>query len=262
MLYRREGFPEEDEFVLCTVTKVLNNAVFVNLDEYDKGGLVHISEIAPGRIRNIRDYVELSKKIVCKILRLDKERGHIDLSLRRVSDMERKKKLEEIKQEQKAEKVIEIVAQQLKKKPEEIYDSITSKVFERYPFVHQFFKDIAIGSVHAKDLIADEKVAQALEAIVQERFKPQKITIRGAFAIKCFAPDGVEVIRQTLVQARKKGKKTVTVALVYVGGGRYKMSIEAENYKEAEQTLGSITQFVEQEIVSHDGEAQFAREEA
>ena len=54
MLYRRENYPAEDELVLCTVTKVLNHAVFVNLDEYDKGGLIHISEVAPGRIRNIR----------------------------------------------------------------------------------------------------------------------------------------------------------------------------------------------------------------
>lgn len=262
MLYRREGFPEEDEFVLCTVTKVLNNAVFVNLDEYDKGGLVHISEIAPGRIRNIREYVELGKKIVCKVLRLDAERGHIDLSLRRVSDMERKKKLEDIKQEQKAEKVIEMVALQLKKKPNEVYEAITSKVFERYPFVYLFFKEIAVGNVRAQELISDEKIGEAVESIVQERFKPQKISIKGAFSIKSFAPDGVELIKQVLVQAQKKSRKSATVTLVYIGGGRYKTTIEADNYKDAEQTLETMTLFVEKEIVSHDGEAQFVREEA
>ena len=135
-------------------------------------------------------------------------------------------------------------------------------MFERYSFVHHFFKDIAVGSIKAKELVSDEKVAEALETIVQERFKPQNITIKGSFTIKCFAPEGIEVIKHTLVQARKKAKKAATVTLVYIGGGRYKMSIEAENYKDAEQTLESITQFVEQEIVSHDGEAQFAREGA
>src|SRR3989338_10823554 len=129
MLYRREGYPGEDELVLCTVTKVLGHAVFVNLDEYDKGGLVHISEIAPGRIRNIREYVELSKKIVCKVLRIDSERGHIDLSLRRVSEIEKKNKLEEIKQEQKAEKVIEMVSKAAGRKMDEVYEIITSKAF-------------------------------------------------------------------------------------------------------------------------------------
>ena len=50
MLYRREGFPDEGEIVLCTVTKINPNSVFVNVDDYDKGGMVHISEISPGRI--------------------------------------------------------------------------------------------------------------------------------------------------------------------------------------------------------------------
>src|SRR3989338_930002 len=136
MLYRREGLPAEDELVPCTVTKILGHAIFVNLDEYDKGGLVHISEVAPGRIRNISEFVELSKKIVCKVLRVDNEKGHIDLSLRRVSEIERKNKLETIKQEQKAEKVIEIVAQQLKNNAADVYEMVASKVFEKYSFVH------------------------------------------------------------------------------------------------------------------------------
>jgi len=50
MLYRREGFPDEGEIVLCTVTKINPNSVFVHVDDYDKGGMVHISEISPGRI--------------------------------------------------------------------------------------------------------------------------------------------------------------------------------------------------------------------
>src|SRR3989344_986565 len=161
MLYRREGFPGEDELVLCTVTKVLPHVVFVNIDEYDKGGLVHISEIAPGRIRNIREYVELGKKIVCKVLRVDQAKGHIDLSLRRVSEIERKKKLEEIKQEQKAEKIVELVATQTKRKVHEVYETITAKVFERYPFIYLFFKDVAIGKASCTELIADAQLAQA-----------------------------------------------------------------------------------------------------
>ena len=106
MLYRREGFPQDDELVFCTVTKIFHSSVFVVLDEYERSGMVNISEIAPGRIRNIRDYVTQDKKIVCKVLRVDAKKGHIDLSLRRVNEMERKRKLEEIKQEQKAEKII------------------------------------------------------------------------------------------------------------------------------------------------------------
>lgn len=261
MLYRREGFPEGDEFVLCTVTKVLHHAIFVNLDEYDKGGLVHISEVAPGRIRNIREYVELGKKIVCKVLRVDSQRGHIDLSLRRVSEIEKKKKLEEIKQEQKAEKVIELVAQQLGRKVGEVYDMVTHAVFERYPFVHLFFRDISMGAIKVQDMLADAQLAQALQAHVEERFKPAKVSIEGVFSIKTFAPNGVEVVKTALGDAQKKIQKKVSMSILYVGGGKYKTKIEAENYKDAEQTLTKMEESIIEYVTSHEGEASFARKE-
>ena len=89
MLYKREGLPETDEIVLCKVTKIFPNSVFAELVEYRDSGMIHISEVSPGRIRNLRDYVSVGRQIVCKVLRIDRERGHIDLSLRRVNSNQR-----------------------------------------------------------------------------------------------------------------------------------------------------------------------------
>jgi len=114
MLLKKEGFPEEDELAICTVTKVQFHSVFANLDEYGKGGMIHISEVSPGRIRNIRDFVKEGKKVVCKVLRINTDRGHIDLSLRRVTEGQKRNKIDELKQEQKAEKILEFVAKDLK----------------------------------------------------------------------------------------------------------------------------------------------------
>ena len=115
MLFKKQGFPEENELVMCTVTKVQYHSVFVNLDEYEKGGMIHISEVSPGRIRNIRDFVKESKKVVCLVLRINKEKGHIDLSLRRVNEGQKRAKVDEIKKEQMAEKILEFVAKKLNK---------------------------------------------------------------------------------------------------------------------------------------------------
>ena len=108
MLLKKQGFPEESELDLCTVTSVQYHSVFVDIDEYGKSGLIHISEVSPGRIRNIRDFVREGKKVVCKVLRINEEKGYIDLSLRRVNESEKRRKINEIKKEQTAEKVIEI----------------------------------------------------------------------------------------------------------------------------------------------------------
>ena len=57
---------EEGQIVLCTVEKILGTTVFVKIENNGEGTLT-TSEISPGRIRNLRDYVVIGKKIVCKI---------------------------------------------------------------------------------------------------------------------------------------------------------------------------------------------------
>ncbi|MBD3259227.1 S1 RNA-binding domain-containing protein, partial [Candidatus Woesearchaeota archaeon] len=138
--------PEVSEIVLCTVTKIHHTSVFVTLDEYsNKSGMMHISEISPGRIRTIGDYVKEGKKIICKVLRVDKDRGHIDLSLRRVNEGKRREKNDQLKREQKAEKTVDFVAEQLKLKPRELYYKMRPVVFKDYNFFHECFEDIVAG---------------------------------------------------------------------------------------------------------------------
>jgi len=255
MLYRREGFPQEDELVFCTVTKIFHSSVFVVLDEYERSGMINISEIAPGRIRNIRDYVTQGKKIVCKVLRIDEKKGHIDLSLRRVNEAERKRKLEEIKQEQKAEKIIELSAKQLKEKTEELYNKVADKVFEKQPYLFLFFKDVGEGKAQIKDLGLAKKETDILQTIVSEKFKPPRIEIKSVLELKSYEPNGVEIIKKILGNI----EKTSGISLSYLGGGRYRINIESDSYKEAEKTLS----VVESEIlskISKKGEGKFSRE--
>ena len=83
---------EVGDIVLCTVDRIVGTGVFVKIEGNGEGEIV-LSEIAPGRIRNIRDYVVPKKKIVCKVLRISQS-GNIELSLRRVSLKEKKEVLE------------------------------------------------------------------------------------------------------------------------------------------------------------------------
>ena len=124
MLFKKQGFPDEGDLVLCTVTSVQYHSVFVDMDEYGKSGMIHISEVSPGRIRNIRDFVKEGKKVVCKVLRINEEKGHIDLSLRRVNESEKRRKIDEIKKEQDSEKIVEIAAGKIGVKTEQLYNEI------------------------------------------------------------------------------------------------------------------------------------------
>jgi translation initiation factor 2 subunit 1 len=232
MLLLKSGFPEEDELVLCTVNNIHFHSVFVKLDEYGKTGLIHISEISPGRIRNIRDYVVEGKKIVCKVLKVDKKKGHIDLSLRRVNDNQRKKKVNELKQEQKAEIIIEQVAKNNELDPKKLYYELTEKIFEKYEDLKTCFKEVVKKESILEDLGIEKKIANQLIEIIKVRFKEEDITIGGKLKLRSYRPDGLQLIKKYLKDAENAGAK-----VVYAGGGNYNIQVVSKNYKDAEKIL-------------------------
>jgi translation initiation factor 2 subunit 1 len=238
LLLKRTGFPQEDELVLCTVTAVHFHSVFVKIDEYERTGLIHISEIAPGRIRNIRDYVVEGKKVVCKVLKIDKEKGHIDLSLRRVNEKQKRSKLNQIKQEQLAENIVEYLAKQQKKKPEELYKEITKKLFEEYDGLFAAFEDASQDKIKL-DKFIDKKLADELTVIIKQRIKPREIEVGGEITIISNAPNGVEVVKDILKKAESvEGKPLIK----YKGAGIYTISIKSDDYKKAEKVLKEATE--------------------
>src|SRR3989338_7649326 len=94
---------QEGDLIICKVTDIVKTTVFVETLDGLKGSIV-FSEVAPGRIRNIRAHVVPNKIIVCKIL--SARNDHLFLSLRRVKDKEKKELLEEYKKEKSLESLI------------------------------------------------------------------------------------------------------------------------------------------------------------
>lgn len=70
-----------------TVTGIEDYGIFISLDEY-YSGLIHISEISHGFVRNIEDYVTLGETIKVKVVDVDEEVGQVKLSIK---DIEYKK---------------------------------------------------------------------------------------------------------------------------------------------------------------------------
>jgi translation initiation factor 2 subunit 1 len=220
-------FPLHDELVLCTVSRILGTTVFVNLDDYNKEGVIATSEIAPGRIRNIRDYVMPNKKIVCKVLRVDEKTGHIDLSLRRVRVKERSDILERYKREKNALAILKVVS---KEKTDDIIKKIKDKGLTIYEFTQK------IDDVEPESFGLTKQQYEQLRKILKE--KPQKkILVREKFEIKCEVSDGIKRIKSILTKVLK-GESDVNIT--YISAPSYLISVESVDYKEANKKLEEL----------------------
>ncbi|PIN76680.1 hypothetical protein COV17_01505 [Candidatus Woesearchaeota archaeon CG10_big_fil_rev_8_21_14_0_10_36_11] len=258
MFYKRHGLPEEEEIVLCKVTKIYPNSVFVDMIEYNDSGMVHISEVSPGRIRNLRDYVSVGRQIVCKVLRIDTQKGHIDLSLRRVNSTQRREKLDEIRQEMKAEQLVKNLAKKLNKNVGDIYKEITKEVFVHYSHLYLCFKDIVEGTFDISTLNLNKELAQEIHSAVIDKFKPKQITIKGEVRLRTYSSEGIDKIKTVL---HAIGKVSPTLSLFYLGAGRYKLVIEDFDYKPAEATLKKVVAIL-QKFNDKISSAEFEREKS
>ena len=72
---------EEGKIVTGCVTGVEKYGVFVGLDEF-YSGLIHISEISNGFVKNVNDYVNVGETIRVKVLETDEDHYHVKLSIK------------------------------------------------------------------------------------------------------------------------------------------------------------------------------------
>ena len=258
MLYKKQGIPEETVLVLCTVNKILPHSIFVTLDEYEnKEGMIHISEIAPGRIRNIRDYVRENKKIVCKVLKINIEKGHIDLSLRRVNDSQKAQKINEYKQEEKSEKLLETVSKKLKLTPEELKKKAGYKLIENFGTLNNAIEEIVNNKKILEKLNLDKNIEKALLETIEEKIKPVEIKIDAILKLKSYSPNGIEIIKEILFDLEKEKH----IKILYVGAERYRVVITSKDYKTAESLLKEKCLKAVSLIKSKGGEGEFIRKD-
>jgi len=264
MVYKKKGLPEEGELVICTVKKVLYHSVFVSLDEYlNKEGLIHISEIAPGRIRNIRDYVREGKQIVCKVLTVNLARRTIDLSLRRVSVPLRLKKEDEYKQEQKAEKLLDMVAKKLNETLRDAYSKAGEKIIEAYGSLGYCFQEVVSkGKKVLDELGIPEQYSKELAELIKERMKPPKVSVAGELTLESFESDGIERIKAAIKKGEQFAKdKKYDIKITYISAPKYLIELTASDYKTGESNMAKTAEVVIGELKKLNGFGSFKKKE-
>ncbi len=225
-------FPEDDEVLFGTVVKVIGTSVFVKLETYNKEGVISFSEVAPGRIRNIRDYVRIGQKIVCKALRIDRIKGHIDLSLRRVGSKEKKEIIQEYKREKEFLVVLNLIIKD-KAKSESITNALKKKI-KFSDLLQKIVSNPEEARVLLKEKLNNEEINKLME-VVGEKLREKKIVAKSKIALTSEAADGIEKIKKVLVEIEGKGAE-----VSYIGAPNYLVSLESSNYKEANKKLQNL----------------------
>lgn len=231
---------QQGDLFLCEVEKIDNNVVFVNLPNGKKGTILS-SEIAPGRIKNMRQYVVPNKKVVCKILRLSGD--HIDLSLRRVTAKEKKEVMAKYKQEQTSKSAIISILKEKAKQVEE-------KILVDYPSLFEF-----LTQAREDDSLVDKYIPkeyhEAIKKVTQKKRK--QVELSHLVKLKCLESDGLQRIRKIFPSDE-------SVKITYISAGNFQIKLLSEDFKKGKQTMKEILDAIKESSKKNKCECEFVEQ--
>ncbi len=236
-----QNLPEIGDIVVCKISRVLGYGVFVELIEFNNiNGFVPISEIASRWVKNIRNHVKENQIRAAKVLAINREKGHIDLSLLKVSAESQRVRLDEWKKSRRAQKLLEVLAQKKKVAIAEVQTNVAEPLLAHYDSLFEAFQEISMHGADAAVGVPKNWIADVVELCESSVEVPEK-SLSGALSLSSTAGDGVEKVRTALqaVVDRSKGEK---IQLFYTGSGQFTLRVFAPDYKSAEKILAFVSQ--------------------
>jgi len=261
MELKKIEWPEEGDLVITTVRRITDYGAYVLLDEYQKEGLLHRTEVSSGWVRNIRNFVREGQKLVLKVLRVNTEKGHVDLSLRRVTKRERKEKILQWKKERKTESLLRSASEELKISSQEIYEKVGTLLEKNFGGIYEGLEKTAKeGTEILLKIGVPENIASTIEKIAKEKIKIPMVKVKGTLNLQCSKPNGVNLIKDSLLSALKTEPKGAKIRIYVVAPPRYRIVVSAVDYKEAEEILDKTAEAVIRDMERIGGQATFKRE--
>jgi translation initiation factor 2 subunit 1 len=246
------GLPEPGEVVICTVRELTSHGIYVNLDQYGgMNGFLHVSEISTGWVRNIERVARPQQRLVLKVIRADRMRREIDLSLRQVTNEERRAKVIGWKREERALAIMNAVHKQLNLDEEHV-KTYAGLLEEHFGTLYEALESAAKkGEKALASLELPPEFVQAIVKAAIEKIVPPKYEVGALVEVSSRMPDGIERVKKTLL-ASVGSSSTAEVKITYAGAPKYRVRITADDYKQAEKVLNNVLEKIKDGAGKHE----------
>eukprot|EP00047_Mylnosiga_fluctuans_P002496 m.224745 g.224745 ORF g.224745 m.224745 type:complete len:324 (+) comp11144_c0_seq1:36-1007(+) len=205
--FYEQKFPEVDDVVMVKVRQIAEMGAYVELLEYDKiEGMILLSELSRRRIRSINKLIRVDRNEPVVVLRVDKEKGYIDLSKRRVSPEEAKKCEEKFNKAKSVNSILRHVAETENVDLEELYKATAWPLETKFggpgssydAFKLALTEDPALPTSVFAGLELPPKLKNELVTNIRRRLTPQPVKIRSDLEVACYSSEGIDAIKDAL----------------------------------------------------------------
>jgi translation initiation factor 2 subunit 1 len=246
--------PEESELVVAVIKKIMPYGAFCALPEYgDREAFLHVSEVAPRWIKNIHEFISEGQRVVVKVHHIDKEKNQVDISIKRVSEEEKKRKLELMQNEKRGAKLLEIAIKDAKGTIS--VPDASLEIEKHFDDVYTCFKEASLkGEDALKKVDLPKAVKAKIVEVAQKNIKKPVVVVGAIVSLTCYNSDAISTIKGAFEVAED-------VQVLYLGAPKYKVSLSAPDYKAGEKKLLNVLEHIKTYAQKNNCDFKFEREE-
>jgi len=239
-------YPEIESVVMVNVRNIAEMGAYVSLLEYNNiEGMILLSELSRRRIRSIHKLIRVNRNEVVMVLRVDKEKGYIDLSKRRVSHEDIAACEDKFNKAKAVHGVLRHLAERRKLYLEDLYERIGWPLYRKYGHAYDAFK-LALSEEVTEDPFEDIRVAddikEELRTYINRRLAPQPVKIRSDVEVSCFTYEGIDAIRDALFAGMALSSEQSQIKIKLIAPPIYSMSTMT---LEKEAGIGLLNQSID-----------------
>ena len=257
MRFYEKPLPDTDEIVMCQVRQIAEMGAYVKLLEYDNAeGMILLSELSRRRIRSIQKLIRVGRNEVVVVLRVDKEKGYIDLSKRRVSPEDVVKCEERYSKSRAVNSIVSHVSHKLDYPIEKIYEKVVWPLDRTYGHSYDAFKlSVTEPGKVLSGIEIDENVRRELEANIARRLTPQPVKVRADVEVSCFGYEGIDAVKNALRAGEAASTESIPIKIKLVAPPLYVLVTHTTDKQGGLNLLEVALERIQAEIEKSEGRA-------
>lgn len=239
----KRNVPKVGELVIANVSKISKFGAYCRLLEYDDLEVfLPLKEISSGWIKNIREHIHEGQKLVCTVIYHDREKGTIDVSLKRVSTSRSKEKIRMYNLEKR---LTALFLQSIKiSKEQQNKDTLTSTVLSEFGTYTNFIQNATDNTKEFTQSKLPKQLKDTILQVLEANKKQKRYLVSYIATIYTYnTSSGASELRSLMGSIKNLG-----IDVRYIGAPKYKFLAEGEDYSKAEAKIKSAESLIKSKL--------------
>ncbi|GAB6028933.1 Eukaryotic translation initiation factor 2 subunit 1 [Chamberlinius hualienensis] len=255
-----QRYPEVEDVVVVNVRSIAEMGAYVHLLEYNNiEGMILLSELSRRRIRSINKLIRVGRNECVVVIRVDTNKGYIDLSKRRVSTEDIARCEQKFAMGKAVNSILRHVAELLKYSNEQLEDLYKKTAWyfdekhKKQGYAYEIFKHAVTEPSVLDECNLTEEVKAVLLDNIRRRLTPQAVKIRADIEVACYGYEGIDAVKYALRKGIACSTEEMPIKINLIAPPLYVVTTTTLEHSEGVTALNEAITKIEEAIATCGG---------